>query len=228
MGWLILVLLLLSLMVDCATPQPSLQPNSAEPDFAGDASRELADEQKQRDEACRIPVRADCVNGKFGLLIQNMSDLTMAVWRVCPDENPCTRISKNDPACIRMNGDEFDSPSWGLDSESCKKVQMADYSCKALSSDPTYVQVQKGYAKCVSRVTQEEPCRRSLSEKRGTHAYRKDWDACFPKLELCLPGESHSECQQAKTELNEFQRQVKNAVLQGELRRLYLHALDSE
>ncbi len=85
------------------------------------------------------PISAKCVAimGSVGPLLQHRSDLIMAIWRSCPGENPCDRVSAAQPAC----GGQV-SPVQRVDfadgNESCRKAQEADYSCAALLNDPVY------------------------------------------------------------------------------------------
>ncbi len=94
----------------------------------GRFEEQLADSCGER---VAYPISGKCISmmGSVGPLLQHRSDLIMAIWRSCPDENPCNRVAANEPAC----SGQADSAA-----DSCKKVQQADYSCAALLKDPAY------------------------------------------------------------------------------------------
>lgn len=85
------------------------------------------------------PINAKCVAmmGSVGPLLQHRSDLIMNVWRSCPEENPCYRISTTQPACTgQLEGAQ--TVNFVDRGESCRKAEEADYSCAALLNDPVY------------------------------------------------------------------------------------------
>jgi hypothetical protein len=89
------------------------------------------------------PISPKCVSmmGSVGPLLQHRSDLIMKIWRSCPDENPCYRITRTDPAC---NGAPAAQPvSLGNSNQSCKEAQETDHSCAALLRDPVYANLHQ-------------------------------------------------------------------------------------
>ena len=90
------------------------------------------------------PISASCVAmmGSVGPLLQHRSDLIMKIWRSCPAENPCYRITANQPACGGAQ-----PVSFGNLNQSCKEAQEADHSCAALLRDPVYANLhQAGFS----------------------------------------------------------------------------------
>jgi hypothetical protein len=89
------------------------------------------------------PISAKCVSmmGSVGPILQHRSDLIMKIWRSCPDENPCYRITKTDPACT---GAPTAQPvSFDTANQSCKEAQETDHSCAALLRDPVYANLHQ-------------------------------------------------------------------------------------
>ncbi|HEY2105597.1 MAG TPA: hypothetical protein VGH29_07420 [Candidatus Binataceae bacterium] len=75
--------------------------------------------------------------GSVGPLLQHRSDLIMSIWRSCPEENPCYRITTTQPACTGELA-AAQPVSFVDRGESCRKAEQADYSCAALLNDPVY------------------------------------------------------------------------------------------
>jgi len=80
--------------------------------------------------------------GSVGPLLQRRSDMVMAIWRSCPNENPCYRIATTEPACT---GQPAGGPvaaaqpvNYADGAKSCKEAQETNHSCAALLNDPVY------------------------------------------------------------------------------------------
>jgi hypothetical protein len=99
--------------------------------------------EQQLDDACGrpivYPISAKCIAlmAGAGPMLQHRSDLVMAIWRSCPEENPCYRVARTEPACsgqgltaVADTGTRAESP--------CLKAQQANYSCAALRDDLVY------------------------------------------------------------------------------------------
>jgi hypothetical protein len=101
--------------------------------------------EAQLNEACgqpiEYPLSARCINlmGSVGPMLEHRNDLVMRIWRSCPEDNPCYRVVKSDPAC---NGEAAPLPPdhGGSKSDPCLAAQEANYSCAALRNDLVYIQ----------------------------------------------------------------------------------------
>jgi hypothetical protein len=100
--------------------------------------------EDQLNQACgqpiAYPLSAQCIElmGSAGPMLQHRSDLVMKIWRSCPDDNPCYRIIKEDPACSGQTLPASDHG--GGAGDSCLRAQEANYSCAALRNDLVYIQ----------------------------------------------------------------------------------------
>jgi hypothetical protein len=103
--------------------------------------------EAQLDNACgkpiTYPLSAKCISlmGGVGPALRHRSDLVMRVWRTCPDENPCDKIARSDPACAGQGvagSVTAVSDSVAASSDLCLKAQEANYSCLALREDQAY------------------------------------------------------------------------------------------
>jgi hypothetical protein len=99
--------------------------------------------EQQLEEACGQPIvyplSAKCIAlmGSAGPMLQRRSDLVMRIWRTCPDDNPCYRVTSTDPACSGQ-GLTAVSDSGGAAANSGQRAQQANYSCAALRDDLVY------------------------------------------------------------------------------------------
>ena len=100
--------------------------------------------EQELDQACgqpiAYPLRAQCIDlmGSAGPMLAHRSLLVMKIWRSCPQDNPCYRIVKTDPACGEQAPTAV-SEHGGRATDSCTRAQEADYSCAALRDDLVYV-----------------------------------------------------------------------------------------
>lgn len=70
-------------------------------------------------------------------MLQHRSDLVMAIWRSCPDENPCYQVARTESACSGQTLTAVSDTGSGAQT-SCLKAQQANYSCAALRDDLVY------------------------------------------------------------------------------------------
>ncbi len=100
--------------------------------------------EQQLNEACGRPIvyplSARCVAlmGSAGPMLEHRSELVMAIWRTCPHDNPCYRITTTDPACTGQELTAVAASSGAGDP--CQRAQQADYSCAALRDDLAYME----------------------------------------------------------------------------------------
>jgi hypothetical protein len=94
-------------------------------------------------EACgsptRFPVSPECMSMMdypYGPLLQQKSNLLMAVWRACPSADPCEPVRKSAPACQKMDTLKAGTAEFEDVRSKCVNAQSLDYSCHALRSDP--------------------------------------------------------------------------------------------
>jgi hypothetical protein len=101
--------------------------------------------EQQLNEACGQPIAyplgAQCIGlmGSAGPMLQHRSDLVMRIWRSCPDDNPCYRVTQTDPVCGGQ-GLTAVSDRGGGAGNPCERAQEANYSCAALRNDLVYQQ----------------------------------------------------------------------------------------
>jgi hypothetical protein len=101
--------------------------------------------EQQLDEACGKPIAyplgAKCVGlmGSAGPMLQHRSDLVMRIWRSCPDDNPCYRVTREDPACGGQAPLAVSDRGAGA-LDPCQRAQEANYSCAALRNDLVYLE----------------------------------------------------------------------------------------
>ncbi len=99
--------------------------------------------EKQLDDACGqpivYPISAKCIAlmGGVGPMLQHRSDLVMRIWRTCPDDNPCYRVTRTDPACSGQALTAVSDSGSGA-GDQCQRAQEANYSCAALRDDLVY------------------------------------------------------------------------------------------
>jgi hypothetical protein len=103
--------------------------------------------EAQLDEACGKPIvyplSPKCIKlmGGVGPALRHRSDLVMRIWRTCPDENPCNKIVRSNPACTGQGAAgsvTAVSDSGAGTKDPCQRAQEADYSCLALREDLAY------------------------------------------------------------------------------------------
>lgn len=100
--------------------------------------------EQQLNQACgkpiAYPISAKCITlmGSAGPMLQHRSDLVMKIWRTCPDDNPCYRITKTDPACAGQTPSAVSDHRAGTN-DACLMAQEANYSCAALRDDLVYL-----------------------------------------------------------------------------------------
>jgi hypothetical protein len=123
------------LLIACSASSPPAANPPAIPVFSFE--QQLADSCGQ---PVAWPIHAKCVAmmGSVGPILQHRSDLIMSVWRSCPEENPCYRITTTQPACTGQSASATQPVNFVDHSESCRNAQEADYSCAALLKDPVY------------------------------------------------------------------------------------------
>ncbi|MGO9059587.1 MAG: hypothetical protein ACLQU2_19730 [Candidatus Binataceae bacterium] len=100
--------------------------------------------EQELDQACgqpiAYPLSAQCIDlmGSAGPMLAHRSVLVMKIWRSCPEDNPCYRIVKSDPACGGQAPTAVSDPR-GVAIDPCARAQEANYSCAALRDDLVYV-----------------------------------------------------------------------------------------
>jgi len=100
--------------------------------------------EQELDQACgqpiAYPLSAQCIDlmGSAGPMLAHRSVLVMKIWRSCPEDNPCYRIVKTDPACGGPAPTAVSDHSGGA-TDSCTRAQETNYSCAALRDDLVYI-----------------------------------------------------------------------------------------
>lgn len=211
-----MVLLLAGFVAGCGSTQTAPDSNYAEP------------HKVTIDEACgtpqRWPISQECLNMlSLGInqsqiaLLQQKSDLLMAVWRSCPSASPCKAVSDATLAC---------HPLTDQSRKACREAQEADYSCRALENDPIYAQRNHAVSKCMKQMFNDPACADpDPNEKEGSKAWvaalnRSEgcWDRCFRVAPTIYGSDDNTECSQARAELADFDDQVKKAMLDAHLK----------
>jgi hypothetical protein len=99
--------------------------------------------EQQLDDACGQPIvypigpKCIALMGGAGPMLQHRSDLVMEIWRTCPDDNPCNRVTRTDPACSGQALTPVSASAGGA-GDPCQRAQEANYSCAALRDDLVY------------------------------------------------------------------------------------------
>jgi hypothetical protein len=101
--------------------------------------------EQQLDQACgqpiAYPLTPQCLAlmGSVGPLLEHRSVLVMKIWRSCPQDNPCYRIIKTEPACAGQTLPAVSDHGGGAN-DPCLRAQEANYSCAALRNDLAYLE----------------------------------------------------------------------------------------
>lgn len=177
-------------------------------------------------------LRAECIPWKFPLSdhcteltresagedeaaeVRQQSDLTMAVWRACPSEDPCRQL----PEC-QLYGQAMESGSRAAQDiarASCENAQKADYSCRSLQrDDPAYQTRRSALKACLgSRPPECNQPYPKLPPSASREAFEQ-WDDGFKEREdtcLCLKlmaDDSSDECRQAWSRYSAFAEQLR-------------------
>ncbi len=99
--------------------------------------------EEQLNEACGKPIvyplSSKCIAlmGSAGPMLEHRSELVMAIWRTCPYDNPCYRITTTDSACTGQGLTAVSDSGVG---NPCQRAQQANYSCAALRDDLAYME----------------------------------------------------------------------------------------
>jgi hypothetical protein len=216
-------LLLLSIAGCASTPTPPESANFVQP------------HEITLDEACgnptRFPVSQECLNAtgyRYGPLLQQKSNLVMAVWRACPLDDPCSVIRHGvggtpsragvgaAPACQKADALFYKmvtamtppDPEWDSAERDCKKAQDEDYSCRALQADETYQRQQ-------ANIGSEQDC---TSKHCSKTLKGKGWANCYQDCEVAWNEPTDNDCQQAQATLADFQDRVQKAMLDAQLK----------
>jgi hypothetical protein len=176
------------------------------------------------DEACgnptRWPISQDCLNlidSPQGPLLQQKSDLIMAVRRSCPSADPCALLE----ACQKPDllGENIDTSEWEAQKADCVRSQQADYSCAAIQKDREYRLRQYAVLGCLSKISDNPRCAGPTKRERpGTRAWNRALDRKTACLNRCLPSDSAPDCRQAEDALDDFQQRVHREVLDAALK----------
>jgi hypothetical protein len=173
----------------------------------------------------RYPVSAACVSSsRFGMLLLQKSDLQMVEWRACPSENPCLKVP------LPQLCQEPNNPSSQACTDAVKEANDQDYSCHAFANDPLTLQQSKAWQQCIS----ERKCMGlfPLHPAGSAKKLATCFDSCgpsgdsFSSLPYLLtgavepPDDRFPQCTQAKANLENFTRRIRDAVLNAEMRKL--------
>ena len=153
-------LLLLSACTPATTPMVKLQGVPA-----GLFEQEL-------DQACgqpiAYPLSPKCIAMlcSAGPMLEHRSILVMKIWRSCPQDNPCYRITQTEPACAGQTLPAVSDHGGGAN-DPCLMAQEANYSCAALRNDLVYLQRTRQGSEALDSEAVEDDCagnKRNLSE----------------------------------------------------------------
>jgi len=101
--------------------------------------------EQQLDEACGQPIvyplspKCIALMGSAGPMLEHRSELVLAIWRTCPYDNPCYRVTTTDPACTGQGLTAVSDKGSGV-GDPCQRAQQANYSCAALRDDLAYME----------------------------------------------------------------------------------------
>jgi hypothetical protein len=190
------LVLFVGIAAGCASKQ-----TTSDPDFAQPHPVTL-------DQACgnptRFPVSQECVSMMeypYGSLLQQKSDLLMAVWRACPSDNPCMPVLSSTPACRDLESLKPGTTEYKNAGSSCLVAQTQDYSCSRFHNDPEVKLRAEAVSNCVNKCP-------SAPES----AFGDCFDRCF---DFEYPAQV--ECSRAQASLAYFNDRVQKARLDAEL-----------
>lgn len=114
------------------------------------------------------PLSPKCIAmmGSAGPMLEHRSVLVMKIWRSCPQDNPCYRITSTDPACAGQTLPAVSDHGGGA-SDPCLMAQEANYSCAALRNDLVYLERSRQGSEALDSEALEDGCaenKRNLSE----------------------------------------------------------------
>ncbi len=156
---------------------------------------------------CIELLREDGAPELFLSMARERSDLTIAMWRACPSENPCSQLSECQ--LLRRALESGSKAAQDIAITSCENAQKADYSCRSLQSDPAYQTQSRALKACLESPPPEcnQPSPR-LSPSATHEAWERWNEANIQRLNTCLcvslgADDNSDECRGAVSRYNQ-------------------------